>query len=52
MVSFKGAHWVERRDEQAAARFLTKAPCRHGVPEKIAIDGSEATGAAPGGRQP
>jgi putative transposase len=37
---------MERRDERAAMRFLTKATCRHGVPEKITIDGSEANAAA------
>ena len=31
---------TEQRDEQAAKRFLTKAIRRHGVPEKITIDGS------------
>ena len=35
-----------QRDEQAAKRFLTKAIRRHGVPEKIAIDGSAAHEAA------
>ena len=35
-----------RRDCQAALRFLTKAIRRHGVPEKITIDGSEANDAA------
>src|SRR5712664_3511911 len=34
------------RDEQAAKRFLTKATRRHGVPEKITIDGSAANEAA------
>ena len=34
---------TEQRDEQAAKRFLTKAIRRHGVPEKITIDGSAAT---------
>ena len=34
------------RDEQAALRFLTKAIRRHGVPEKITIDGSAANEAA------
>ena len=34
------------RDEQAAKRFLTKAIRRHGVPEKITIDGSAANEAA------
>ena len=37
---------TEQRDEQAATRFLTKAIRRHGVPEKITIDGSEANAAA------
>jgi putative transposase len=31
-----------QRDEAAAKRFLTKATHRHGVPEKITIDGSAA----------
>jgi putative transposase len=35
-----------QRDEQAAKRFLTKAIRRHGVPEKITIDGSAANEAA------
>jgi putative transposase len=35
-----------QRDEHAAMRFLTKAIRRHGVPEKITIDGSEANAAA------
>lgn len=35
-----------RRDESAARRFLTKAIRRHGVPETITIDGSEANAAA------
>ena len=34
------------RDEQAAKQFLTKAIRRHGVPEKITIDGSAANEAA------
>jgi putative transposase len=34
------------RDEQAAKRFLTKAIRRHGVPDKITIDGNEANAAA------
>jgi putative transposase len=34
------------RDERAAKRFLTKAIRRHGVPETITIDGSEANAAA------
>ena len=33
---------TEQRDEEAAKRFLTKAIRRHGVPEKITIDGSVA----------
>jgi putative transposase len=37
---------TEERDEQAAKRFLTKAIRRHGVPEKIIIDGSAANEAA------
>jgi putative transposase len=37
---------TEQRDERAAKRFLTQAIRRHGVPEKITIDGSEANEAA------
>ena len=37
---------TEERDEEAAKRFLTKAIRRHGVPEKITIDGSAANAAA------
>jgi putative transposase len=37
---------TEERHEQAATRFLTKAIRRHGVPEKITIDGSAAKAAA------
>jgi putative transposase len=37
---------TEQRDERAAMRFLTKAIRRHGVPEKITINGSEANTAA------
>ncbi len=37
---------TEQRDEAAALRFLKKAICRHGVPEKITIDGSAANEAA------
>src|SRR6266704_5294396 len=37
---------TEHRDEAAALRFLTKAIWRHGVPETITIDGSEANAAA------
>ena len=35
-----------QRDEEAALRFLKKALRRHGVPEKITIDGSAANEAA------
>jgi transposase-like protein len=35
-----------QRDEHAAKRFLTKAIRRHGVPEKITIDGSAANESA------
>jgi putative transposase len=34
------------RDEPAAKRFLTKAIRRHGGPEKVTIDGSEANATA------
>ena len=37
---------TEHRDEYAAKRFLTKAIRRHGVPEKITLDGSAANEAA------
>jgi putative transposase len=37
---------TEERNERAAMRFLTKAIRRHGVPEKLTIDGSEANAAA------
>jgi putative transposase len=37
---------TEQRDKQAARRFLKKAIRRHGVPETITIDGSEANAAA------
>ena len=37
---------TKERDEQAAKRFLTKAIRRHGVREKITIDGSAANEAA------
>jgi len=37
---------TEQRDERAAKRFLTKAKRRHGVPEKITIDRSEANAVA------
>jgi putative transposase len=37
---------TEPRDERAAKRFLIKAIHRHGVPETITINGSEANAAA------
>jgi transposase-like protein len=37
---------TEQRDAPAATRFLTKAIGRHGGPEKMTIDGSEATASA------
>jgi putative transposase len=37
---------ITHRDEPAARRFLTRAIRRHGVPETITIDGSEANAAA------
>jgi len=37
---------AEHRDTEAALRFLTQAIHRHGVPDKITIDGSEANEAA------
>jgi transposase-like protein len=37
---------TKHRDERAAKRFLIKAIRRHGVPETITIDGSEANAAA------
>src|SRR5438105_801850 len=37
---------TEHRDKEAALRFLKKAIRRHGVPEKITIDGSDAKAAA------
>ena len=37
---------TEQRDQEAALRFLKKAIRRHGVPEKITIDGSAAKAAA------
>jgi putative transposase len=37
---------TEQRDEHAAKRFLIQAIRRHGVPEKITIDGSAANEAA------
>jgi putative transposase len=37
---------TEHRDKEAALRFLTQAIRRHGVPETITIDGSDANDAA------
>jgi putative transposase len=37
---------TEHRDTEAARRFLTQAIHRHGLPETITIDGSEANEAA------
>ena len=37
---------MEQRDQEAALRFLKQAIRRHGVPEKITIDGSDANEAA------
>jgi putative transposase len=37
---------TEHRDTEAALRFLTQAIRRHGVPETITIDGSDANEAA------
>ena len=37
---------TEQRDERAAQRLLTKAIRRHGMSEKVTIDGSEANAAA------
>jgi putative transposase len=37
---------TEQRDQEAALRFLKQAIRRHGVPQKITIDGSEANAAA------
>jgi putative transposase len=37
---------TEHRDTEAALRFLRQAIHRHGVPDKITIDGSEANDAA------
>jgi putative transposase len=37
---------AEHRDKEAALRFLKKAIRRHGVPETITIDGSDANEAA------
>jgi putative transposase len=37
---------TEHQDIEAALRFLTQVICRHGLPETITIDGSEANEAA------
>ncbi len=37
---------TKHRDKKAARRFLNKAIGRHGVPEKITIDGSDANASA------
>ena len=37
---------TDHRDKEAALRFLKKAIRRHGVPEKMTIDGSDANEAA------
>ena len=37
---------TEKRDSKAALKFLKKAICRNGLPEKITIDGSDANAAA------
>ena len=37
---------TRQRDDRAAKRFLTKAIRRHGIPEKMTIDGSAANKAA------
>ena len=37
---------TKQRDKKAARRFLNKAIGRHGVPDKITIDGSDANAAA------
>jgi putative transposase len=37
---------TEHRDKEAALRFLKQAIRRHGVPEKMTIDGSDANAAA------
>src|SRR5215472_13448597 len=48
MSSFRGKKLSgsEHRDKEAALRFLKKAIRRHGVPETITIDGSDANEAA------
>jgi putative transposase len=37
---------TQQRDKKAARRFLNKAIGRHGVPEKMTLDGSDANAAA------
>jgi transposase-like protein len=37
---------TQQRDKKAARRFLNKATGRHGVPEKITIDGRDANASA------
>jgi transposase-like protein len=37
---------TEHRDQEAALQLLKKASRRHGVPEKMTLDGSEANEAA------
>ena len=37
---------TQQRDKKAARRFLNKAISRHGVPDKITIDGSDANASA------
>ena len=37
---------TEKRDSKAALKFLEKAICRNGLPQKITIDGSDANAAA------
>jgi putative transposase len=37
---------TEKRDQEAALRLLKQAIRRHGLPETITIDGSEAHAAA------
>jgi len=39
-------------DDRAAPRFLTKALRRHGIPETMTIDGSEANAALRGDNEP
>jgi putative transposase len=37
---------TQQRDKKAARRFLNKAMSRHGVPDKITLDGSDANASA------